>query len=407
MDTCCINKNDPLELSEAITSMYRWYHRAQKCYVFLSDVSTDPSTSQGDTQVGRPAGWESDFRQSRWFTRGWTLQELLAPSVVEFFSHQGELLGTKGTLARQIHETTTIPLAALHGTPLVQFPIAERIRWTQGRQTKKVEDRAYCLLGIFDVFMPFIYGERDNAMRRLQKEINDKYGADVASVLSGSPATRSLGLCFTSAPIIPPSDFVGRAEEIAAIHDALRPDQASREQQRVVLGGIGGVGKTQLAIAYARQHQHSYSSVFWLNATSEVTLYASLRPLVQVLSPAKGLATLNNEQVLTEMHNWLSRADNTRWLLIFDNHDDPDLFHLESFYPNVGHGSIIATTRLPDRVGGHQARIQPLRDIDNGLGILQLRSGRTEVQTGKNSDIAIVCTVVTVLTHLQIWVLAA
>lgn len=394
VDTCCINKNDPLELSEAITSMYRWYRHAKKCYVHLSDVPA--SQSSPDDDALQP-GWESDFRKSRWFRRGWTLQELLAPTVVEFFSHQGDFIGTKATLAQQIHEITTIPLAVLNGTPLEQFPIAERIRWAQGRQTKKIEDKAYCLLGIFDVFMPFIYGERDNALRRLRKEINERYGADVAGTLSNSHATRSFGLCLKSAPVIKPGDFVGRAGEIAAIHDLLRPDEAPTEQQRVVLGGMGGIGKTQLAIAYARQHQHSFTSVFWLNATSETTVYASLRPVVQAFVPADDLEKFNNEQALARMHDWLSRPDNTRWLLIFDNHDEPDLFDLESFYPSVGYGSVIITTRLPDRVTGHQVRVQPLQDIGTGLAILQARSGRTEVQKGKYNNTTTVYTNLTIL----------
>lgn len=403
VDTCCINKNDPLELSEAITSMYRWYRQAQKCYVYLSDVSTDQSNRDGDARSAQ----ESGLRTSRWFTRGWTLQELLAPSVVEFFSHQGDIIGTKTTLAQQIHEITTIPLAALHGTPLDRFPVAERIRWTQGRQTKKKEDQAYCLLGIFGVYMPFIYGERENALRRLQKEINERHGADVAGALSDSHRTRSVGLYLQSAPLIKPSDFIGRADEIAAIHDFLQPDQALGEQQRVVLGGIGGVGKTQLAIAYARQHQHSYTSVFWLNATSEPTLHASLRSMVQAFVIAAELETLDKEQVLSRLHGWLSRPDNIHWLLIFDNYDDPDLFDIESFYPGVGHGSIIVTTRLPDRVTGHQVRVQALHDIDSSLAILQVRSGRKDVQEGEYNKAAAGCTSPAMLTRPQISALVA
>ena len=114
VDTCCINKADHNELSDAITSMFRWYREAKKCYVYLPDVSTQTSGGDSDT----PLEWETSFRASRWFTRGWTLQELLAPVTVEFFSREKDLLGTKETLLEQIHEITTIPLAALQGTPL-------------------------------------------------------------------------------------------------------------------------------------------------------------------------------------------------------------------------------------------------------------------------------------------------
>ncbi|KAJ9656251.1 hypothetical protein H2198_005102 [Neophaeococcomyces mojaviensis] len=238
VDTCCINKDNHVELSEAITSMFQWYRKAKKCYVYLPDVSTRTSDGHGDTL----SGWESNFRASRWFTRGWTLQELLAPTVVEFYSREEGFLGTKITLARQIHEITTIPLAALQGTPLSQFPIAERIRWTERRNTKKKEDEAYCLLGIFDVFMPLIYGEGDNALHRLQKEINGRFGADVTASLNASYKTRSLGLCLNSAPLIKPDDFVGRTTEINNVHNVLRPDQEPVEQRRAILGGIGGIG---------------------------------------------------------------------------------------------------------------------------------------------------------------------
>jgi hypothetical protein len=172
VDTCCINKNNLVELSEAITSMFRWYREAVKCYVYLSDVSA----GQNDDQNHTPHGWEATFRTSRWFTRGWTLQELLAPNAVDFFSREERLLGDKKVLVQQIHEITKIPTTAILGTPLTQFSTDERMRWTVGRNTKKVEDKAYCLLGIFDVFMPLIYGERDYALTRLQEEIAKRSG---------------------------------------------------------------------------------------------------------------------------------------------------------------------------------------------------------------------------------------
>jgi Heterokaryon incompatibility protein (HET) len=120
VDTCCIDKSNNVELQEAINSMFRWYRNAVKCYVNLSDVSIvalDKSCQ---------LSWELAFRQSRWFTRGWTLQELLAPDSVEFFSREGERLGDKKTLERQVHETTGIPVSALQGAPLSQFGVDER-----------------------------------------------------------------------------------------------------------------------------------------------------------------------------------------------------------------------------------------------------------------------------------------
>jgi Heterokaryon incompatibility protein (HET) len=170
VDTCCINKADHTELSEAITSMFRWYHNAVKCYVYLSDVQA----CKGDNNSQTPHAWELAFRKSRWFTRGWTLQELLAPAIVEFFSREGELLGSKTMLAGLIHEITEIPITALHGVPVSHFPVDKRLRWAASRHTKRPEDRAYCLLGIFEIFMPLIYGEGENAFNRLEEEIDKR-----------------------------------------------------------------------------------------------------------------------------------------------------------------------------------------------------------------------------------------
>ncbi|KAJ8068547.1 hypothetical protein OCU04_004097 [Sclerotinia nivalis] len=156
IDTCCINKSNNAELSRSINSMFRWYRNATRCYVYLSDVS---GCSVGGNHKCILRLWESDFRKSRWFTRGWTLQELLAPASVVFFSREGKRLGDKSLLMRQICEITNIPHIALEGCSLSQFSFEERLRWIQHRQTKLEEDKAYSLLGIFDVYILPIYGE--------------------------------------------------------------------------------------------------------------------------------------------------------------------------------------------------------------------------------------------------------
>jgi hypothetical protein len=168
VDTCCINKANNAELSEALNSMFRWYRDAAKCYVYLSDVSAHKRSNNDQSR----RTWDSAFRKSKWFTRGWTLQELLAPKSVAFFSREGEYLGDKQALEEQIHEVTEVPIAALRGRPLNNFRIDERLRWAEKRETKREEDKAYCLLGIFNVFMPPIYGEGGNALIRLKDEIN-------------------------------------------------------------------------------------------------------------------------------------------------------------------------------------------------------------------------------------------
>jgi hypothetical protein len=170
VDTCCINKANYTKLSQAINSMFRWYQNAAKCYVYLSDVSQH-ALDTNETFNQRP--WEPNFRKSRWFKRGWTLQELLAPGSVEFFSQECKLLGDKRSLERQIYEITGIAVLALQGTTLSQFSVDERLSWVENRQTKLEEDEAYSLLGIFDVYIPLIYGEgRKNAFKRLQEEID-------------------------------------------------------------------------------------------------------------------------------------------------------------------------------------------------------------------------------------------
>jgi hypothetical protein len=173
VDTCCIDKSNNSELSEAINSMFRWYRNATRCYVFLSDVSTSDAPQSNDK-----ASWEPAFQASRWFTRGWTLQELLAPASVEFFTRDGVRLGDKISLSQEIHRITRIPVSALEGRPPSQFNVEERLAWAATRQTTREEDWAYCLLGIFGVFMPLIYGEgREHAIGRLKKEIHNAPGA--------------------------------------------------------------------------------------------------------------------------------------------------------------------------------------------------------------------------------------
>lgn len=155
MDTCCIDKTSSAELSEAINSMYRWYQEAEVRYAYLADV---PS--------------KKCFAESRWFTRGWTLQELIAPATVIFFNGEWNSVGTKETLQQDISSCTGIPANILSGDEgLEMYSIAQKMAWAAKRQTSKIEDRAYCLLGIFDINMPLIYGERENAFIRLQEEI--------------------------------------------------------------------------------------------------------------------------------------------------------------------------------------------------------------------------------------------
>jgi hypothetical protein len=167
VDTCCIDKSSSAELSKAITSMFRWYGGAAKCYVYFRDVSTRSFES---TNVSARS-WEPAFRSSRWFRRGWTLQELLAPKSVEFFDSHGTRLGDKESLKQVLHEVTKIPPRALRNAPLDEFSVEERMSWAEQRMTKHGEDKAYSLLGLFGVSMVPNYGEGvDRAFARLHKK---------------------------------------------------------------------------------------------------------------------------------------------------------------------------------------------------------------------------------------------
>ena len=163
VDTCCIDKSSSAELTEAINSMYSWYQKADVCYVYLSDYSFNESHRHRDHL--------SMIAASRWFQRGWTLQELIAPQSVIFFDRHWKEIGTKHNLRALISRITDIQVEALLGTSLESFSIAQRMCWASRRDTTRVEDQAYSLMGIFGVHMPMIYGEGDHAFIRLQEEI--------------------------------------------------------------------------------------------------------------------------------------------------------------------------------------------------------------------------------------------
>jgi hypothetical protein len=149
--------------------MFHWYQRATKCYVYLSDVQVPAEVV--DVQSFQIT-WEDAFQRSRWFTRGWTLQELIAPPMVEFFSKEGKRLGSKISLEHKIQEITKVPFEALRGHHLSEFSVSERMSWAVNRNTTLKEDKVYCLFGIFEVFMPLIYGEGEtHASQRLEEEI--------------------------------------------------------------------------------------------------------------------------------------------------------------------------------------------------------------------------------------------
>lgn len=164
IDTCCIDKSSSAELSEAINSMYTWYEKSQVCYAFIEDFNSE--------NLGSPENKES-FAASRWFTRGWTLQELLAPANMIFFTRDWVSLGEKKAISPFLSEITRIDAAIMAGErPIESASVAKRMSWMARRQTTRPEDSAYCMMGIFGVNMPMLYGEGGRrAFLRLQEEI--------------------------------------------------------------------------------------------------------------------------------------------------------------------------------------------------------------------------------------------
>ncbi|KAI0325475.1 hypothetical protein GY45DRAFT_1216470, partial [Cubamyces sp. BRFM 1775] len=162
MDSCCIDSSSSAEVSEVVNAVYEWFRRAAVCYVYLADVESEDD----------PFAPNSQFRQSRWHSRLWALQELLAPSRIIFLSKDWHALGTKASLSVPIQEVTGIPRSVLLGiTPLSSVSVARRMSWASRRRTTRIEDYAYALMGLFGIKLPTIYGEGYHAFTRLQEKI--------------------------------------------------------------------------------------------------------------------------------------------------------------------------------------------------------------------------------------------
>ncbi|KAM0265092.1 hypothetical protein ACHAPA_007952 [Fusarium lateritium] len=206
VDTCCIDKSSSAELSEAINSMFRWYAESTVCIAFLEDVTLSESKE----------ATKNAFVNSRWFTRGWTLQELIAPGKVIFYDRDWNRLGTRAELKDDIKPITGISDELLNTThhmmeikqrQLVQYSVAEKMYWAARRETTRPEDIAYCLLGIFDINMPLLYGEgQTKAFKRLQEEII-KSTDDESIFAWRQPRYRVVGKTYWSLLASSPSAF--------------------------------------------------------------------------------------------------------------------------------------------------------------------------------------------------------
>ncbi|USP81539.1 hypothetical protein yc1106_08813 [Curvularia clavata] len=296
IDTCCIDKWNLHELSRAINLMFQWYKNAAHCYVFLSDVSTETPECND---------WEASFRASAWFTRGWTLQELIAPASVKFFSCEGKRIGDKTSLGELIHDVTNIPLAALRDCSLEGFTTYERMRWVQSRRTKEEEDIVYCLLGILGVSMPVVYGEgREIAQRRLEGELEAVGNAPSIIPFSQNPG------------------FVGRDSQLAAVEAMLF---SSEQTTTLAIVGLGGTGKSQLALEVAHRTRQKIRncSVFWIDASDKDRLYQSYASVAQKLN----IAGWDDDHADMErvIQDCVASLSARQCLLMFDNAEDTTL----------------------------------------------------------------------------------
>ncbi|KAK7990391.1 kinesin light chain 1 [Apiospora arundinis] len=349
VDTCCIDKANNTELQEAINSMFRWYQNSAKCYVYLPDVLRMGSGLAED--LPRPT-WKLALRGSRWFTRGWTLQELLAPSSVEFFSQEGQRLGDKGSLKNLLHDITGIPISALQGTPLSDFSETERMSWSDTRKTKKEEDMAYSLLGLFGVHMPMIYGEgKQNALRRLREEIGKESGLrGLPRSLHTQPETSKKSHFLV--PFGQNEGFVGREPILAQLLEKIPPSTQKNDCQRTVVEGLGGIGKTQIALeaVYRVRDLYSDCSVFWVPVVNSATFENAYREIGQALAIQAVDDDKTDIKALVKVA--LSGESAGSWLMVIDNADDAGLFFDErngasiySALPFSRKGSILFTTR--------------------------------------------------------------
>ncbi|CAF9929207.1 MAG: hypothetical protein ALECFALPRED_004272 [Alectoria fallacina] len=189
--TCCIDKSSSAELNEAINSMFQWYRNSQMCYAYLVDVSTGPLGNKANGTE-----WKA-FRQSRWFTRGWTLQELIAPKQLKFYDQNWREFGTKLSLADQISRITGIEVQ--HFTnDFAGASIAQKMSWMSKRTTTRVEDIAYGMLGILDINMSLHYGSGMKAFLKLQQKIVK--GSDDESIFAWTDPSLAESGIFAQSP---------------------------------------------------------------------------------------------------------------------------------------------------------------------------------------------------------------
>jgi len=193
-----------------------------------------------------------------------------------------------------------------------------------------------------------------------------------------------------NAPQIDEDEFVGRETELEQLRIWLAP--RPERQNVVALCGLGGMGKTQLSIHFARRFAGRYSSIFWLNAQDESTLKAGLVKIAaQVLEEPSVNNSSEEERIVQQMRQWFSRPENDKWLVVFDNYDIPRVpgitstmsYDIRDYFPHRVQGSILITTRSPRLTFAKQLAVKKLDDINQSLNILATRSGRQIIEGEK------------------------
>lgn len=208
---------------------------------------------------------------------------------------------------------------------------------------------------------------------------------------------KSFGLCLGQAPQIHPHAFKGREKELAELQNWLLPAKHPKRQCIVSIVGLGGMGKTQLSLAYARECGDSYSSVFWINAKDEASLKHDTANLSTIIFPGLVYNSVEHKDFekkqLERVRQWLSEPENHDWLLIYDNYDDPKLpgirsetgYDIRPFFPALSHGSILITTRSTKLAFSQQLPLGKLENVSTSVSILSQRAGRS-LSNGKMAD---------------------
>ncbi|KAH8790354.1 heterokaryon incompatibility protein-domain-containing protein [Hyaloscypha sp. PMI_1271] len=293
IDTCCIDKTNSAELSEAINSMFRWYRNAMVCLVYLVDIPTN---------LG-PDEMESKVRKSNWFERGWTLQELLAPQSVKFFNRCWEFLFDKTEKSDLIKEITRVDVRVLRDRDILDVTCtAKKMSWAASRTTTRKEDLAYCLLGIFDVNMPLLYGEGDKAFVRLQEEIIRQSG-DPSIFAWGYNSSEDNATSGIFAPS--PACFIG-CYNIIDYGEGVGPSRAVITMNNITLS---------VKLSYLRPKTDRLSFIYAYLCCSDDPENLIVLPLVTNLD---GGHSQFGSDVESTMSVWFERRAGTRPIVIGD-----------------------------------------------------------------------------------------